>query len=577
MFKNKNTILFFLIVALIIFNVWKVPATGFSAKRELIAIFSDRDIYIAGERIYFKVYLNTSEKNIMSGSRLVGYVLRSSADRRIHTGLLRLENNMAYGSFIIPDTLSTGFYQLVCFTNTATHSGEASYSARQLIIANRFDREPEKALTHPLASVGQVHPTLPAVINSTGQDNFLKSCKNEYNTREMVSITINPDLSDRGSTWLSLSVSETDGLLDYHGKQVYRSSFLNGTEINPKEQLAKYNALVISGEVLDKHTRVPRDNVDLFLTSPDSIIYLLQTTSLDDGSFHFILNDPEREVLISLKDPVLQVNSIIRLFDKFSIEIPRLPDPPLPEKSFLNHIKKSQDIVSINRLFDISFHLEPYYTEHQTFDIRPRLYSNPVSLIKLDDYLPFTDLREIVREIIPVWRIRHRDDRLVSNLINTRTKQYFTEEPALFLDGIHTGQLEDIINFGSAEIAKIEIHNMHWRYGETEFQGIISVTSRNGIYKSVVSNSNYALFKPHSMTYPSTLFSPVYDENNSYDNIPDLRQTLIWKPEIFINHESETETISFYTGDLTGDFKIRIEGVTDEGDYTSKYINIRIK
>jgi hypothetical protein len=118
---------------------------------------------------------------------------------------------------------------------------------------------------------------------------------------------------------------------------------------------------------------------------------------------------------------------------------------------------------------------------------------------------------------------------------------------------------------------------MHWRYGETEFQGIISVTSRNGIYKSVVSNSNYALFKPHSMTYPSTLFSPVYDENNSYDNIPDLRQTLIWKPEIFINHESETETISFYTGDLTGDFKIRIEGVTDEGDYTSKYINIRIK
>ncbi|MGF1585268.1 MAG: hypothetical protein ACFCUM_08110 [Bacteroidales bacterium] len=576
MFNNKHSILFFLFFALIIFNVRKLPANDFSAKRGLFAIFSDRDVYIAGERIYFKVYLDISaEKNIHGG--LVGYVLRSSIDKSIHTGILTLTNNMAYGSFNIPDTLSTGFYQLVCFTNTAKHLGEASYAAKQLVIANRFDREPEKAVSPLVASEGQVQPALPAVINFSGNGNLLRSCKKEYNTRERISITINPALSERGATWLSLSVSETDGMIYYPGKQVSGNSLINGLKINQKDKLARNNALLISGEVTDKLSGIPVKNIDLFLTSPDSIIYLLHTTSDEDGSFHFILNAPEREVFINLKDPELQDNSIIRLFDKFSIEISELPVPPFLNESVYDHIRKSQDIVSINRHFDISFHIDQDKPEENRAGIRPRLYSNPVSVIKLDDYLPFSDLREIAREIIPGWRIRQRDERLTSNLINVRTRQYFNDEPALFLDGVHIGHLEDIISFGSAELYSIEIHNMHWRYGETEFQGIISINSRSNLYKSVVSSRSFASFKPPSLTYPSTLILPFYNEKTNYDNIPDLRQTLFWKPDIFLNHESEIETISFYTGDLTGDFKVIIEGVTDEGDYISKYINIRIK
>ena len=576
MSKNKNTILFFLFFALIIFNVRKLPATDFSAKKELFAIFSDRDIYIAGERIYFKVYLDISIENNIPGG-LAGYVLRSSIDKSIHTGILTLANNMAYGSFNIPDTLSTGFYQLVCFTNTAKHLGAASYTAKQLIIANRFDLEPGKSISPLLASEAQVQLTLPAVINPAGNGNFLKSCKKEYNTREKISITINPTLSERGATWLSLSVSETDGLIDYPGKQVYRNRLINGIEINPKDQLARNNALLISGEVLDKLNGIPRRNIDLFLTSPDSIIYLLHTTSGEDGSFHFILNDPEREVFINLKDPELQTNTIIRVFDKFSINIPQLPAPPFLNGSVYDHIRKSQDIVSINRYFDISFHIDQDKPEKDYAGIRPRLYSNPVSHIKLDDYLPFADLREIAREIIPGWRIRQRDDRLVSNLVNIRTRQYFNDEPALFLDGVHIGHLEDIISFGSAELYSIDIHNLHWRYGENEFQGIISINSRSDLYKSVVSNRSFDSFRPPSLTYPSKLISPVYDEKTNYDNIPDLRQPLLWKPDIFLNHESEIKTINFYSGDLTGDFKVRLEGVTDEGNYISRYINIRIK
>jgi hypothetical protein len=576
MFKNKKNILFILCSALIIINVWKVHSTVFSAKKELFALFSDRDIYIAGERIYFKVYLDISEKNILSGG-LVGYVLRSSADMSIHTGILRLKNNMAYGSFIIPDTLSTGFYQLVCFTNTASHAGEARYTAKQLIIANRFDREPEKTLSPLMASEVQIQPAFTGAINSAGQGNFLKSYREEYKTRERVTITINPALSDRSVRWLSLSVSETDGLIDYHGKHDYKGSLISGKEINPKNQLAINNALLISGEVLDKLNGNPRKNTDLFLTSPDTIIYLLHTTSDEAGSFHFILNDIEREAFINLKDHELQTNSTIRLFEKFRIEIPQSPFTPFLKESVYDHIKKSQDIVSINRHFGISFHFDQVNSEKDHAGIRPVLYSNPVSLIKLDDYLPFSDLREIAREIIPGWRIRQRDGRLISNLVNLRTRQFFSDEPALFLDGVYLGQLEDLIDLGSAELYSIEIHNMHWRYGDTEFQGIISINSRNDFYKSVVSERKFASFRPPLLTNPSTIASPVYGENINYDNIPDLRQTLIWKPDIFFNHESEIETISFYTGDLTGDFKIRLEGITDEGDYVSEYINIRIK
>ena len=47
--------------------------------------------------------------------------------------------------------------------------------------------------------------------------------------------------------------------------------------------------------------------------------------------------------------------------------------------------------------------------------------------------------------------------------------------------------------------------------------------------------------------------------------VPDFRHTLLWRPDIRTNGESSI-SIPFTTSDMTGDFTITIEGLTQTGE-----------
>jgi len=57
--------------------------------------------------------------------------------------------------------------------------------------------------------------------------------------------------------------------------------------------------------------------------------------------------------------------------------------------------------------------------------------------------------------------------------------------------------------------------------------------------------------------------------------VPEYLSTIFWKPGVIINTEKNTE-FSFYTSDITGNFKVIIQGVTDNKDVVYKEINFKV-
>ncbi len=108
--------------------------------RENVYVHTDRDLYIAGEYINFQAFLLNGGVG-ETGSGFLYMTLRGRHGR-VKGLTLPVENSGVNGSIYIPDTLSTGYYEIFAFTNWMRNFGETGYFRKPLLIVNRFDDNP---------------------------------------------------------------------------------------------------------------------------------------------------------------------------------------------------------------------------------------------------------------------------------------------------------------------------------------------------------------------------------------------------------------------------------------------------
>jgi len=151
-----------------------------------------------------------------------------------------------------------------------------------------------------------------------------------------------------------------------------------------------------------------------------------------------------------------------------------------------------------------------------------------------------------------------------SNVTLTRNERCteFGCQPLLLIDGIEA-TLTDVNYLNATDVEVIEILNgpNAAAYGANAIGGVISIVTRSG---QPVDRNNMSSISVDGYTNPREFYAPDYGIAADINRKPDYRSTLYWLPYKAAN-EQGLLNLQFWTGDKTGRWTVRIEGLDEIG------------
>ena len=547
-----------------------------SVKTESVYLHTDKNIYIAGENLFYALYLKGSPGRI---SKYVYMVLRDRYNRPVTQSRVEINNLTAFGNVYIPDTLRSDIYQLICYTNSMRNEGENSYFTREIVVANRFDKKLE--LFDSTLYTGQEVPSPDQYFShKTGNENLIIQIdKQVFSPGEKVTFSIETkNITQDSLTRLSVSVNEIlPGIPDEPSIVDYFSDNNKATE---PENLIQYhsnyqseiNGASIQGRILAVRKSDNRSAIDnrvseadnkpytLLISTPDSIANMQFATTDSSGAFRILLNPyyEGKELIIRLKE---NANAIIELDDNFKLLQPFVPSDLLNVRGIKSYLIRSINIYDVKRYYNIKTEIDSVKASRQSAAI-PRVYYRPNSRVFPADYLQLPDFVEISRELLSSMKVRKSDDNYIMSFTDPQIKGFRNVEPVVFLDGVPVNDINQIINLGSSQIRRIDMLPAIRYFGEMSFAGILAVYSKNMEINNIQFTTpgiRYQALSSQNNTKPD-----LYKPTSVNKHIPDVRQMLLWKPDLIL-HNKEKQQIECYASDLRANYRITIQGITSSG------------
>jgi TonB-dependent SusC/RagA subfamily outer membrane receptor len=115
-------------------------------------------------------------------------------------------------------------------------------------------------------------------------------------------------------------------------------------------------------------------------------------------------------------------------------------------------------------------------------------------------------------------------------------------------------------------------------YGGRGSGGVLIVTTKRGT--SDVSYQRYApgiiTYMPKGYSKVREFYSPRYDDPKTNAQVPDLRSTIYWKPNIITDKEGKA-SFDFFNADSKGTYRVVIEGVDANGNLGRKVLHYKVE
>ncbi|MEI6050735.1 MAG: hypothetical protein WCS03_17720 [Bacteroidota bacterium] len=546
-----------------------------SFKHEMVYLHTDRNIYLAGDNLFYTLYLRGNPGKM---SKYAYLIIRNKNNAFVSDIRLEINNQIAFGSISLPDTLSSAIYQIVCYTNCMRNEGEKTYFNKEIFIANRFDEKMD-LFSSPINDGSHISTGLNSGITRLDENLIIQLDKKVYFQREKISFSIESNnIPDDAIARLSVSISEIiPGIPEERSISEYfennNKSFYTGKpNQNHCSFLPEIYGPVLQGKIIpvaqsDKQKNPLETEISgtirpytLLVSAVDSVANLQFTATDSMGSFGFILNPyyDGKELIIRLKD---NANSTIIPDDKFNLVHPFTPSGFYIVPGVKEYIIQSGKIVQVQKFYNqhIAVIKEKEFLSSKTI---PRVYYKNYNTIFPSDFIELKDFVEISIEIVPAFKVRSLADKFVSVYLNLQDQAHINVEPTIFLDGVPIDDVNQIIRLGSNKIKRIESIPVKRFFGEMSFSGILAVFSKDLEINNIQFKTpaiKYQTLSSESYTKPEP-FKPIFNNNH----IPDLRQILLWEPEILLR-KNEKQKIDCYASDLQGKYRINIQGITSNG------------
>ncbi len=532
-------------------------------ERERIYVQTDKQLYIAGELLWMKMYTTDDEGKLMALSK-VGYVeLLSDSIPEVQVKL-DIQNGSGMGWLELSPMLSTGYYRLIAYTRNMHNEGADVYFEKTIGILNPYIRNEE---TIDSADNKTVHLDISSDVRLNSN---IITDQTQYGTRSRGEIR----LTNLPSEDISLAVSiagvdplfEPSALLKEWKDKLPRN--LTGTISN--KYIPEYEGVIIDGRLINMETGdiEKEKTVTTLLSFPGKDIQVYGGKINKEGQVSFLTHQiAGRKELVTTAHNNYNKNYRVDILSPFVSHLPKkLPQLKI-DSTWHDYLEKRSMEVQIVEA----------YTADSLSRVKPLpTYFNykPYREYVLDEYTRFNRMDEIFIEFINCARIRREGNQRILNTLNERMDGFATGKTLVLLDNIPVLDHELMINYNPLLVNKISVYLGRYIFGKQIYEGIISFSTYNNNYPGITFGENTQLFDYEGTQTYRYFYAPKYNEASS-SRMPDFRHTLLWEPDL--NSSGEDIVIPFYTSDVPGYYRVTVEGIGKEGTIISTSHTIEVK
>jgi hypothetical protein len=311
---------------------------------------------------------------------------------------------------------------------------------------------------------------------------------------------------------------------------------------------------------------VPDSSFITFYLNKNDFIYGTYTNKGGLFMFPLFMNFGDEEIFFSieskgrtLKDAKLEIDEG-PVGKKWTATTEKLSMDP-----YVNFIKQQRQI-------------SKSYTYYDNDDIKkmPQEQVDPQDewegdyTVELEKFEPFFSMQEVLTNILPGVQYKPREERI--RVFLKHTAAFASANPLYVIDGVMTNNTSYFLSLDPAQIAKIILLRSDQklsRFGTLGKNGILVIVSKFPDPKSIPRSEKTIFITGQTLPIPFHLPHYTQDTNNRK---PDLRCSLYWGSF----SRQQAAKVNFFVGDATGIFKIRVEGLTDEGVFFSKEVSFAV-
>ena len=529
---------------------------------EVFALFTDRNMYIVGEKIYFSVY-NLSDAALKDiGWSTVLYVeLVSSEKEPVVQDKFRLQKDGMNGYVLIPLSILSGTYYLRAYTRWMKNSAPENYAYSRIKIVN-----PEISEVSPVLQdiPGARYQNITSLANPVeGISVKIETDKDEYGQRSRVQVSYN--ISGVGSDELAglcLTVVR-EAAVDKNVSFEYLTDATAVGNAETKIYIPETRGLAITGEVIDKIGKSPVPNARVQLSvigdDPDYFGYLTG----DDGRFYITLPD-----YTGLKDFYISAEmgtstDIEILIDKdYSTRFVDFNTKPF---------RLSEDERSLAEEMMRNVQVESAYQRKITSGDsilheakgKSSFYGTPLMTVKTDEFVRLPSLEEFIYEVVPTVTVNRTGGQKELKFFGDYS-DLDIYKPLILLDHVAISDLSAVLAVPPDKIDHLDVINASYIRGNINYGGIISIFSRMHDLAGVDLPDQAYFFGLKTLSAQENISFPDYEIDQGNLRDPDFRNCLIWLPDLTPDEDGSGEAY-FYTADKKGEYLIYLRGITTDG------------
>lgn len=505
-------------------------ATAHADQGSELLVVTDRDLYVAGEQIWFTAfYASAKAAPKMLYLEVFDFNKQAFLQKKI-----ALEQGVAHGVLPLPLEAPSGEYYLRVYTPNQRESSPIDFFTLPFMVFN-----PNQALAkftkREWKKSGEESTNSPISVS-------LKTDQPTYRPGSLVTLNLE-GLAMPGAT-VSVAVVKKGTVLksDLAPQQVLASTFEEGAE-----------GLRVSGIIRDKNTKAG-------VAGKKCAMAVLQ----NGEQVHVTQTDPQGSFTFPVHDLFASQNLIFSIQEENITDLELLINNDFASDYVLPHLTFDIDSTFqtlIEEMY-INAQLGETFTDNQIKTLESpkdiRSYFAPPNIVRdLSGFIEVPSMEEVLNELVPSVLVKFRKNEPYLNLIDGITKQSY-EDALLLIDNAPVRDIKALLNINPIEIASIEVIDRKYILGDEIINGIIAIKSKKNNYAGIIWPED-VVFLEYETLQPQVIFEASAP---SSDRLPDFRNLLYWNPSVPLN---ATQSLQFPTSNHCSTYEVLVRGLSPDG------------